>query len=264
MTQLYLPQQTTFTPTRYNDPVLCPNGVPVAGAQPSRDCGLQFQQLQGGNEALLPEESRAWTVGFVLQPIRSFSFGIDYWNYEIKDAISVIGDQTIFGSPVQYANLFVRCSQAPAARQAALGACQNPGGVDPLAYVINTNQNLGRSADQRSGSAGQLAERRYRYGRFSVAVRGTYVMKYEFQVVKDGQFFNPVGNYNGQFNNSSTAGGPVIRYQQVTTVGWQQSVWSANLFHRFLSGYRDQNGASSVAPAFRTTTFRTIRSSTFR
>ena len=94
-------------------------------------------------QSLLPEESRAWTVGFVAQPVRSFSFGIDYWSYEIKDAISVIGDQTIFGDPVQYASLFVRCSQAPAARQAALGACQNPGGVDPLAYVINTNQNLG-------------------------------------------------------------------------------------------------------------------------
>ena len=43
----------------------------------------------------------------------------------------------------------------------------------------------------------------------------------------------------------------MIRYQQVTTIGWQQNVWSGNLFHRFLSGYRDQNGASSVAPAFR-------------
>ncbi len=251
LTQLYLPQQTTFTPTRYNDPVLCPNGVPVAGAQPSRDCGLQFQQLQGGNQALLPEESRAWTVGFVAQPVRSFSFGIDYWNYEIKDAISVIGDQTIFGSPVQYANLFVRCSQAPAARQAALGACQNPGGVDPLAYVINTNQNLGEVQTSGLDLQANWQSDATSYGRFSVAVRGTYVIKYEFQVVKDGQFFSPVGNYNGQFNNSTTTGGPVIRYQQVTTVGWQQSVWSGNLFHRFLSGYVDQNGASSVAPAFR-------------
>ena len=245
LTQLNLPQQNTFTATRYNDPVLCPNGVPAPGAQASRDCGLQFQRLQGGNQALQPEESRAWTFGFVMQPVPSFSFGIDYWSYEITDAISTIGDQTIFGDPARYANLFVRCSQAPADRRILLGACQNPGTADPIAYVIDIFQNLGdvetSGIDIQANWQGPATP----YGRFSIGVRGTYVIDYEFQVVKGGQFFNPVGNFNAQF------GGPVIRYQQVTTLGWQQSAWSASLFHRFLSGYRDQNSAASVAPGFR-------------
>ena len=56
LTQLYLPQQTTFTPTRYNDPILCPNGVPIAGAQAeprlrnsvSATAGRQPKPLAGG------------------------------------------------------------------------------------------------------------------------------------------------------------------------------------------------------------------------
>ena len=62
--------------------------------------------------------------------------------------------------------------------------------------------------------------------------------------MKNGVFFGPVGNYNAQF------GGPVLRYQQVTNLGWQRGNWNANLLNRFLSGYTDQNGGS-VAPSFR-------------
>ena len=40
LAQLYAPQTTTFTGTRYNDPLLCPGGVsaPREGVA-SRDCG---------------------------------------------------------------------------------------------------------------------------------------------------------------------------------------------------------------------------------
>jgi len=241
LTQLYAPNATTFTATRYNDPVLCPNGIPNAalGAVPSRDCGIQFQQLTGGNVDLQPEESDAWTVGFVLQPTPEFSFGFDYWNYTITDSISVIGEQSIFADTAKYANLFVRCSAAPPARQFAIGACQTPGG-DPLAYIINTNLNLGDV--ETSGIDGQVnwTGPASEWGRFNVGIRGTYVLKYEFQVEPNGTWFNPVGIYNPQF------AGPVIRYQQVTNFGWQWQAWSVNLFNRFTSGYYDQNAV--IAP----------------
>ncbi len=247
LTSMYLPNSTTFTSTRYNDPVLCPNGVvnSAAGGIASRDCGLQFQQMQGGNANLDAETSEAWTVGFVFQVTPELSFGIDYWNYYIEDSISTIGEQAIFADPVKYASLYVRCSQADAARRAALGACQNPGNADPLAYIINTNQNLGDT--ETSGLdinlvwSGMTTE----VGRFSAAIHGTYVLKYEFQVEPGGTWYNPVGNYNAQF------GGPVLRYQQITTVNWSYKDWTAQLSNQFQSGYYDQNLASSVSAAYR-------------
>ncbi len=243
LTQLYAPQSTTFTGSAYNDPILCPNGVPAAGSVASRDCRLQFQQLNGGNTALTPEKSIATTLGAVFQFTPQLSVGADLWRYKVTNNISTLGEQTIFADPVTYASLFVRCSQAPAARQLAIGACRVPGG-DPLAYIINTNQNLGDTKtngfdvqiDWQSGAT--------QYGRFGVNLRGSYVTDYEFQVLKNGAYSQPIGNYNANF------GGPVLRYQQVTTLTWQQANWGASLVNRYQSGYLDQNGGS-VAPAFR-------------
>jgi len=235
LTQLFAPNATTFTATRFNDPVLCPNGVPAPGAVPSRDCGIQFQQLTGGNTALLPEESDAYSFGFVFQPVPSFNFSIDYWKYKITDNISVIGEQTIFGSPGQYANLFIRCSQASAQQRLLIGACQNPGAVDPLAFIVNTNQNLGETETSGFDFQANWQGPATRFGRFNLGFRGTYVKDYDFQVVKDGPYFDPVGNYSPQF------AGPVIRLQTITTLSWNQAAWGATLTHRYQSGYVDQN-----------------------
>jgi iron complex outermembrane receptor protein len=246
LAQLYAPNATTFTGGRYSDPVLCPNGVPnlAAGAVPSRDCGLQFQQLTGGNPNLQPEESDAWTVGFVFQPTPEISFGLDYWNYKVTDNLGVIGETTIFGDYSKYSSLFVRCSAAPPSRTATIGACQIPGG-DPLAYIVNTQQNLGETKTQGIDGQFNWKGRPGPYGTFSFELRGTYVLKYEFQVEPNGQFYDPVGNFNAQF------GGPVIRYQQVTAFGWQYGAWQANLFNRFFTGYKDQNpGGTSVQAAW--------------
>jgi iron complex outermembrane receptor protein len=73
------------------------------------------------------------------------------------------------------------------------------------------------------------------YGRFSASARGTYIMKYQFQVEPNGRWFDPVGKYSPQF------AGPVMRYQQVTSVNWERGNWGATLFNRWQSGYVDQN-----------------------
>lgn len=244
-----LPQSTTFTGNRYNDPVLCPGGVPAAGAVPSRDCGIQFQRLAGGNPDLQPETSRAWTVGFVVQATSNLSFGIDYWDYYIKDSVSTVGDASIFADPTKYANLFVRCSQAPEARRQAIGACQTAGG-DPLAYVIDTFLNLGdvdtNGADiQINWNSGATP-----YGRFKANLVGSYINRYRFQVEPGGQWFNPLGAWSPQFSAAGTSGGPVIRYQQVVTLGWERSALSSQLTYRFMKGYTDQNSQGAPFTAF--------------
>ena len=240
LTALYAPNATTFTANRFNDPVLCPGGVVASTGSTARDCGIQFQRLTGGNTQLDAEKSKAWTIGFVVQPLPSVTVGVDFWSYNIKDSISTIGEQSVFADPVKYAGLFVRCSQAPAARQASIGACQNPGAGDPLAYIIDTNANLGDVKTdgvdlQVSWTSGATS-----MGRFNASLRSSYVTRYQFQVEPGGRFFNPVATYSPQF------GGPVLRYQQVVTSSWEFKDVVLSLANRFGSRYNDQN--SQAAP----------------
>jgi iron complex outermembrane receptor protein len=252
LTDLYLPNSTTFTGNRYNDPVLCPGGTVNAGAGgvASRDCGIQFQQLQGGNAQLNAETSKAWTLGFVVEPFSSLSVGVDYWSYHIKDSISTVGDASIFADPTKYAALYVRCSQAPAERRNAIGACQIPGG-DPLAYVLNTNQNLGDVKTEGVDISIAWRGAATAAGRFGVTLNGSYTTKYAFQVEPGGAWFNPLGRWASQFVTSGTSGGTVFRYQQTAAVTWETTAWSARLGNRYKTGYADQNsqGApNNVAP----------------
>jgi iron complex outermembrane receptor protein len=253
LTQLYLPSQATFTSTRFNDPLLCPNGVPntALGGQVARDCGIQFQQLQGGNPNLQPEKSIAYTLGFVLQATRQVSFGVDYWRYRVTDNIGAIGEATIFGNPTFYSNLFVRCSAADPAILPSVPGCRQPGG-DPLAYIVNTNQNKGETELSGFDLQFNWQGAATRYGKFSVGARGSYIHSYQFQVVKNGPWFEPLDNWTNQFTPGGAAqASPAIRYQQVTNLGWQFGKLDALLTHRYMSGYTDHNAAGSVLAANR-------------
>lgn len=246
LTALYAPNATTFTANSFNDPLLCPGGVVASNGIALQDCRIQFQRLTGGNDKLQPETSKSWTIGVVVQPLPSLSLGVDFWSYLLQDSVSTLGEQTIFGDPVKYAGLFVRCSQAPAARQAAIGACRNPvAGRDALAYILETNQNLGDTKTEGADITVNWNSGATSYGRFNASLRSSYVRKYEFQVEPDGRWFDPLGNYNAQF------GGPVIRYTQVIRVNWDLASWGLSVGNRHISGYRDQNtqGAPfNVAP----------------
>ncbi|MDG9301560.1 TonB-dependent receptor, partial [Streptococcus pneumoniae] len=54
--EMYSPKSVTNTAATYNDPVLCPGGVPATGSLPARDCGMQFDRQNGGNKDLEPEK----------------------------------------------------------------------------------------------------------------------------------------------------------------------------------------------------------------
>jgi iron complex outermembrane receptor protein len=231
---LYAPKSVTFTSNPYDDPVLCPNGVPVAGADPARDCGQQFRQQQGGNENVQPEESEAWSIGFVFDVNRNLSFSIDYFNTEVTGIIDALPETAIFGDTAGYASKFVRCSQLPPSQRAVIDACV-PGPVDPLAYILTLTDNLGDIKSSGLDFAVNARSDATAYGRFSFSLNGTYLTKWEQQLVKNGEFFDALGNYSVDLNF------PVPRWQHVIQVGWESGPWSANLFNRFKSGYYDYN-----------------------
>ena len=118
-------------------------------------------------------------------------------------------------------------------------------GRDALAYILETNQNLGDTKTEGIDVTVNWNSGATPNGRFNASLRGSYVTKYEFQVEPGGRFFSPLGNYNAQF------GGPVIRYSQVVRLNWDLASWGVSLGNRYTSGYRDQNSQGApfnVAP----------------
>ncbi len=77
--ELYSPNGLTFTAGSYDDPVQCPGGKPIAGANPGVACGQQFLALVGGNANLQPEKAKNMTLGFVIEPIKDLTVDIDFW-----------------------------------------------------------------------------------------------------------------------------------------------------------------------------------------
>ncbi len=78
-------------------PFCIADGVPAAGFTPIGD---QLSSTRGGNPDLQPEEADIFTAGFVYSPdfVDGLSFTVDYWDIEITDAISTLGEQLILDS----------------------------------------------------------------------------------------------------------------------------------------------------------------------
>jgi outer membrane receptor protein involved in Fe transport len=70
------------------------DGVPAGGFEPIGD---QLSSTRGGNANLQPEEADITTIGVVYSPefIEGLSFTIDYWDIELENAITTIGEQLI-------------------------------------------------------------------------------------------------------------------------------------------------------------------------
>jgi outer membrane receptor protein involved in Fe transport len=85
-------------PCNTNPTAFCiADGVPAAGFEPIGD---QLSSTRGGNTELTPEEADIFTVGLVYSPefVEGLSLTLDYWDIEVTNAISTLGEQLILDS----------------------------------------------------------------------------------------------------------------------------------------------------------------------
>ncbi|WP_251976970.1 TonB-dependent receptor [Salinicola avicenniae] len=208
--ELYDPAQLTYSPSGLSDPVLCPGGTPANGGVATRDCNTQFQEQQGGNEDLEPEEAKNWTLGFVYQPFQSFSAGLDFWWVEIESEVATpTSAYVIDNNPAS----IVR---------------NDDGSID---YIPVQNQNLGKTKTN-----GVDVSANYRlpttYGMFTLGYTGTYVDRYDFQESPDGDYVSNVGHYRSGYGN-------IFRWKHKLTFNWSKGHWGAGVVNHYMSGYDD-------------------------
>jgi iron complex outermembrane receptor protein len=229
LTLLYRPNVIGSTPPR-NDPLLCPGGVPVPGADRLRDCNASFARLGGGNPELQPMRSRAWSAGIVLDLTRQVSISLDRFDYRVTDALGAPATPLIFDDPVSYAAFFVRCSQLTPQRAAALGCVAGP--VDPLAYIDGRWLNMGTSLSRGTDLGVNMRSEAGAAGRFTLSWNGSYLSRVALQQLKGGPFVEFAGRW---------VGSALPRWQHTVQLGWERGPWSGRLVNRYKGGYVDAN-----------------------
>ncbi len=226
----------------HNDPILCPGGVPVPGGNFTRDCASGSSltnAVLGGNPDLKPEKSNAYTLGFTLKPVERTSFGVDYFNYHLKNTIGQLGDVAIFDNLARYGSRIIRCKEVAAADRPLYNNCVDPvlitdaSPVDPIAYVQDTLSNLGDTKTSGFDLTFDWTSVRTAVGTFGVRYNGTYITKYEYQREPGGEFVNRLGR--------TTDFAAVLRYVHSLTASWDRGPVTLELTHRYKSSYGDCN-----------------------
>ena len=248
--EIHQPASLTFTTDNYNDPLLCPGGTAVPGASAGVVCDQQVLQRLSGPaslglpaDTLKPEKSVNFNFGLVFEPIKNTSFGIDYWNIEVKNLISGLPEQAVFGDTTKYASRFVRCSQIPAGPGAGqdrsdVDSCLNFPNFDPIAFIDVPTENLGKLKTSGIDLSASWRSSPSSAGVFGVNFEGTYVLEYKYQREKGGDFINAKGKYSDN--------APVFKWQHYLTANWSLGAWSAVIAQRYKTGYTDQDGENKV------------------
>ncbi len=225
--ELYSPRFLTFS-RGYNDPLLCPGGVPSAGTDPATACN-QFVLAQiGGTRDLEPEKARNFTFGFVYEPSRHFNAGVDFWFIRLRNSIGEFPATAIFDDPAKYADRI---------RPGADGTL-DPFADDP-GFIIAAQENLGEirtsgidlSANYRRPVSGA--------GAVVLAFNGSYITRYDYQNEPGGDFTNNLGRYADVR--------PIFRWKHAVTAAFDAGGWSVGITNRYQSGYADEN---RVEPEF--------------
>ena len=213
---LHGPQTKTFTANKYDDPRLCPGGTAAPGANGNVACGAQQYIRSGGNPDVGPEKSKTFSDGIVIEPVKSLTVSLDYFQIKLRDKIGTVAEQTLFDNYDKYKDNFIYSN-----------------GGTRLDYVVATLDNLGEMHTSGIDLGLNWKLPRSQYGNFTFNFDGTWVKKYEYQNDRGGEFVQNVGVYGDN--------APVFRWRHNASLQWNLDKWNATLSNKYMSGYRDQN-----------------------
>lgn len=141
----------------------------------------QYNQVGGGNTALVPETANTWTIGFAATPIRDLDLSVDYYDIKIEDAIQQVGAD----------NILTSCALTGSAemcglvrRNAVTGDLFRGSDIDSSGLIYNTYRNIGslhvQGVDLTAAYGWSIGP-----GRLSASLMGSYVMKKEYAPLPD-------------------------------------------------------------------------------
>lgn len=179
-------------------------------------CTDQWNVRRESNPDLKPEKSRQFSFGAVFEPSAQWALSFDYWNIQVKDIISTLGEQTIINNPDKYNGTFIE---------------RDADGF--ISEIILRKDNQGElktsGIDLGVDWRGVTTE----FGRFSASASGTWVLKYDRQFGPQEDFVSNLGKF---LNDQA-----IQRWRHRISVNWDRGPFGVTLANQYSSGYTDQN-----------------------
>ncbi len=179
----------------------------------------QYDVFAGGNADLKPEESRQASLGFVYEPMRSFSIGADFWWIGIEDAFGQIDEGEAFANPGQYPDAWTTFFDIGTG----------------TTYVAYNQTNLNTGKEYYSGiDINALGNWETGIGTFRAQLAATYMMKSKAQLEDGGAYYENIADYSFELDEVA------FRWTGRLITGLDIGNFSNTLTFNYKSGYRDK------------------------
>jgi iron complex outermembrane receptor protein len=210
----------------------CPVGLPESDPRHGlcKNFPYEYNSATEGNpstgaDALKPERSTQWTIGFRTEPASWSTFGADLWDVRIHDTIGAIPEDTAFGDGVTYSKLFV---SAP-----------DPISGAPTLTFIQLPQNLGTRHFQGIDLDASVRTTTP-WGRVTGSGRMTYMLEANYQFVPGGPTLTSMDRIGPD-------GKVTFRWVAVLSATLESGAWSHTLTGTFKPGYFDAPQVGEIA-----------------
>lgn len=218
----------------------------------------QATSLFGGNPDLKPEESEAFTVGVVFTPSMApnWTATVDYFDYEITDAIGTAGtDNVITGcyDSVGFSSPLCALMIGPAAVGDSAGSNGDYRDVfKAISGVLLTQANLGTyetsgvdfsvnyAQDVPADWAGD-----FDLGEFSAGLSGTVIDTYQYTAFAGAPVTDLKGTFGEDPWEAGSAAFPELRMN--AQAGLATDLWSVNWTGRYMSSVDDYAACAGLS-----------------
>jgi iron complex outermembrane recepter protein len=218
----------------------CPTSVGGTGSSYSLPfnaltCQSQGLELNGGNKNLQPETSQNFDFGVVISPFEDLGITLDYYRILLKNTISSVPSEAIYGNPTQFSSLIVPNSSGTLTTSVAEADQCTPYTQPTCGYILRDFQNTGRITTDGFDLSMQYLQHTP-IGTFHEDLEGTATTQFLQQQYNGGPLINLVGALRISPQQ------PAYRWQHNLRVDWTSpnGVFRAGVSHRFYSSYIDE------------------------
>ena len=224
--QLYTATSESQIPGNIADPVLCPNGPTAPGADLSV-CAIRPNSQQGGNRGLQPEESKQWTLGFVVAPTDWLTASVDVWEIKRKNLIYQLTPQQVIANYTTFPGNLVR---------GANGRLDGQGGYIRAGFV-NADGDITRGTDLNLQVTGNMSG-----AKWVAALDGTYMDSHRVRIFSNLPYTETVGQWNSR--------DLFVRWKHQLSFSYTRGPWNGTVSQSFTSGYKDEKPVGTVPAGF--------------